>query len=370
MLLVWAGPACPRAAAAPPAAAPRNVILLIGDGMGFAQVEAAGLYANGAAGSLFLESLPHRARVVTASASTLADREQAVPTDSAAAATAMATGVKVHNGVLSMAIPGDGRPLKTVLERFAEQGKMTGLVSTAYLTDATPAAFAAHSAGRRAGREIVDGYLREARPQVIMGGGDNSFGTTLTPAAIRAAGYTLITDRGGLTDLRVAAGSRVFGLFGSGNLPYEPPDRWPDTPERRHELPTLGEMTGAALKLLASEPKGFFLMSEGGQIDKAAHVGDLAHCLGEILAFDRTVRLVLDWAAGRSDTLVIVTADHETNGLEVLRGNGRGRLPEVRWTGGGGHTNREVPLFAWGAGAERIYGTLDNTDLFSLMTGK
>jgi len=290
ILAVWPGIAF-GSPDVPSAAAPKNVILLIGDGMGFAQVQAAGLYANGTPGSLFLESLPHRARVVTASASTLADPQKSVPTDSAAAATAMATGVKVHNGVLSVAIPGDGRPLETVLEHFASQGKMTGLVSTAYITDATPAAFGAHSAGRGNDKDIIDGYLRTVRPNILMGGGDSSFGSGLTPRAIRDAGYELVTDRAGLAALRATAGARVFGLFGSGNLPYEEPLAQPDAVQSTRPLPTLSEMASASLRIVAAEPRGFFLMIEGGLIDKAAHTGGLKHCLGETIAFDRTVRL-------------------------------------------------------------------------------
>jgi alkaline phosphatase len=368
MLAVGAGIACPGTPSAAAIPAPKNVILLIGDGMGFGHLRAAGLYGHGQAGTLFMESLPHRARVVTASASTLADREKAAPTDSAAAATAMATGVKVHNGVLSMAIPGAGGPLRTILEHFAAQGRMTGLVTTSYITDATPAAFAAHAPGRRSRDAIVDGYLRTVRPHVIMGGGDSIPGSGLTPAAIRSAGYSLVTDRAGLAGLKAAGGTRVFGLFGSGNLPYETQTTSPAAPPRAGELPTLAEMAAAALTLVAAEPRGFFLMAEGGLIDKAAHARELESCLLETLTFDRTVRLVMDWAAGRSDTLVLVTADHETNGLEVVRGNGPGRLPDVRWTRGG-HTNAEVPLFAWGVGADQVSGVLDNTALFGLMTG-
>jgi alkaline phosphatase len=361
--------ACAGQAGGQTATAPRNVVLFIGDGMGFEHVKAAGLYANGKPGSTFMETLPYRAEVATASASTLEARGRVVPTDSAAAATAMATGVKVHNGVLSMAIPGDGRPLKTVLEHFTAQGRMTGLVTTAYITDATPAAFGAHAKSRHSRAEIVDGYLRTVRPNVIMGGGDSDPSSGLTPAAIKAAGYELVTERGELANLKASAGNHVFSLFGSGNLPYEVDKAKSTASNAVKGMSSLSQMAAAAMRIVTAAPRGFFIMIEGGMIDKAAHAGELERSLMETVEFDRTVKLVMDWASGRTDTLVLVSADHETNGLQVIKGNGRGRLPDVQWTGNGGHTDLRVPLFAWGVGTERVSRVLDNTTLFRLMMG-
>jgi len=167
--IVWAS-----TAPAQQAKQPKNVILLIGDGMGVGQIEAAGIFANGKTGSLFMESLPFSAQVVTCPAYSVspgASATQPAPvTDSAAAATALATGQKVSNSVLSLAIPGDGKPLTSVLEQFAAKGKSTGLVTSSYLLDATPAAFAAHVKERGMAKEIAADFLR-LRPNVLLGGG-------------------------------------------------------------------------------------------------------------------------------------------------------------------------------------------------------
>jgi alkaline phosphatase len=354
------------------AAPPKNVIVLIGDGMGFGHLQAGGLYANDKAGSLFLETLPYRGQVVT----TPIPKPDAQPgklviTDSAAAATAMATGHKVYNGVISMALPGDGTPYQTVLESFAAQGKMTGIVSNATITDATPAAFAAHTPARGNSGEIVACYLKTVRPQVILGGGNTSEKANLTEAAVTAAGYQLVRDRKELTSLQAGPGGRVFGLFGGGNMPYEAQKVAAATqPAQAHvlDMPGLPEMAGAALKLVATEPKGFFLMIEGALIDKSANKKGEALCIPEVVEFDKAVKLVMDWACTRKDTLVIVVADHETGGLKVVKGRGKGQLPEIQWTAGG-HTSATVPIFAWGVGAKRVHGTMDNTDVYRLMMG-
>ena len=364
------GSGCARPIGAP--AVPKNVIILIGDGMGFEHLKAGGLYANGKEGSLFLEALPYRAEVVTTPVpGANAKPGQEAITDSAAAATALATGHKVYNGVIGMALPGDGKPYTTVLESFAAQGKRTGLVSTAFITDATPAGFGGHANGRGSHADIVDCYLRTVRPDVILGGGDTDKKANLTPEAITAAGYELVTDRKALAALKAGRAGRVFGLFGPGNLPYEGQKAAAATrPSRANllDMPNLSEMADVALRKVSADGKGFFLMIEGGLIDKVAHKHDLAMCLPEVVEFDRTVRLVVDWARQRKDTLVIVTADHETGGLKVAQGRGKGNLPEVTWSTGG-HTGSHVPLFAWGVGARKVKGTLDNTDVYGLMMG-
>jgi alkaline phosphatase len=356
----------------PAAARPKNVVILIGDGMGFEHLKAAGLYANGREGSLFMESLPYKGRVRTTSVppANLKPGSQHV-TDSAAAGTAMATGRKVYNGVLSVASPGDGQPYTTVLESFAAQGKMTGIVSTAYITDATPAAFGAHASARGGRAEIVSCYLKTVRPNLILGGGDSDKKANLKPEVIEAAGYEVITNKAQLAGLKAGPGCHVFGLFANSNMPYEAQKAAAATQPDRAALldaPSLSEMAAAVLPIVSAEPKGFFLMLEGALIDKSAHKHDLALCLPEVVEFDKTASLVMEWARKRKDTLVIVTADHETGGLQVVRGNGRGQLPEVTWSSTG-HTNADVPLFAWGVGAKRVVGRLDNTDIYRLMMG-
>jgi len=361
-----------RQAAPQTPAVPKNVILLIGDGMGAEHIKAGSFYASGTPDSLFMQSMPYKAQVVTTPAKSPDMPAGKVPiTDSAAAATAMATGHKAYDSVLSVALPGDGRPLKTVLESFADQGKMTGLVTTAYITDATPAAFASHTEGRKNHADVVTGYLNTVRPNLIMGGGDSDKAANLTGQTIKAAGYQLITDRKGLAALEPAPQGHVFGLFGPTNMPYESDKATAATQPAQAallEMPSLSEMTQAALKTAAAHPKGFFLMIEGGLIDKAAHANDTPRMVQEVVEFDKTVKLVMDWAANRSDTLVLVVADHETGGLKVVQGNGQGRVPTVVWASQD-HTGINVILYAWGVGADKVTGVLDNTDIYRLMMG-
>src|SRR3989339_554510 len=160
-----------------------NIIIFIGDGMGFEHVKAAGMFENGDANTLLFESFPHNAKVTTYAANSDI-------TDSGAAATAIATGHKVNRGVISMAYPGDERELETLLEYFKAKGKSTGLVSTAFITHATPAGFGAHSPSRDDYDNIADDYLSQTRPNILFGGGGNG----ITKEAAEAAGYTVITD--------------------------------------------------------------------------------------------------------------------------------------------------------------------------------
>ena len=223
--------------AAGSAAAPiRNVIVCIGDGMGPGQLEAARCYAGT---NLFFEGFPCQGRMTTWSAG-------GNVTDSAAAATAMATGRKVNNGVISLAIPGDASELETLLEFFRKQEKSSGLVTTSYLTDATPAAFGAHASSRSDFAQIAADYLGLTRPDVLLGGG----GSGLDAATVAAAGYTVVTDRESLAALNVARHPRVCGLFGNGYLPFEY--------DGLGMLPGLPAMTAKALEVLSQDPDGYF----------------------------------------------------------------------------------------------------------------
>jgi len=335
--------------------APRCVVFLIGDGMGFEQVKAAGLFLNGQEGTLSFESWPHKAAVSTYSASSSV-------TDSAAAATAMATGHKVNNGVISQATPGDGRPLETILERFASMGRSTGLVTTTEITHATPASFAAHTVSRGKNPEIAECYLNQTRPNVLFGGGG-----TLKGDAASAAGYTVVTDRAGLERLDTESVTHVAGLFGEGHMPYEY-----DHVAKKHleydRLPHLSEMSRVALRILSRNPKGFFLMIEGGKIDHAGHGNDLERNLYETIEFARAAEVVMEHVGELRDTLVVVTSDHETGGLKVVCGNGKGALPTVTWSTKG-HTPVHVPAYAWGVNAHRVTGIMDNTQWLQIDLG-
>jgi alkaline phosphatase len=351
-------------------AMPRNVILLIGDGMGFAQMQAASLYAHGDKGKLFLQTLPAEAKVRTYPAS-----GPKSTTDSAAAGTAFAAGRKVKNGVLSLAIPGDYSRLETVLEIAARRGKRTGLVTTTSLTHATPASFAAHVPSRNSYDRIAEQMLNDARPNVLFGGSgakrkqDDRIIVGLTPEKAAKAGYVVVKDRKAMEALSDRV-EHAAGLFHpDGHMPYYYDDVSGEA-NVYQTAPRLFEMTRKALSILDSGSKGFFLMVEGGRIDHAGHDNHIQRNIHETLEFDRTVKAVMDWAKGREDTLVIVTADHECGGLRVEKTDTpKGQVPQVSWASGG-HTNLFVPLYAWGPGSQRVGDLMENTDVYRLMVGQ
>lgn len=324
------------------ATSPRNVILCIGDGMGYEHVRAAGMYANGGEGTLCFESFPYETAMTTHSANSAI-------TDSAASGTAIATGHKVNNGVLNMQIPGDGTELQTLLEYFQQQGKAVGLVTTTPITHATPAAFGAHEPSRYNYDNIAADYLTQTKPNVLFGAGAHG----MTPQAAKDAGYIVVNNSADLWQLNTERASMVSGQFGKA-LPYE--TNW------NANLPHLSQMTETALAILDNDPDGFFLMLEGGMIDWAGHDNNLANVVGETVEFEKAVQIILDWAKQRDNTLLIVTADHETGGLKVIKNNGKANLPEVSWSSKD-HTAAKVPVYTWGKRAGLFTGPMDNTDI-------
>jgi len=359
--------------------APRNVILMIGDGMGFEQVKAASLYATGKEGGLAFEPY-HRGRMAT---HPLAPEGAKPPiTDSAAAGTAIATGRKTTNKIISQTPGGDD--LQTVLEFLADRGKWTGLVTTAPMTHATPATFGAHTGKRTNYSQIAECYFTRSRPNILFGAYyANGRGVTETKAT--DAGYTVVKTRDELDAFVAKTASaggepkafHVSGQFAPGMIPWEyagPIDvkhklNYRNKTKATYEtVPHLSQMTDAALRLLARGPDGFFLMVEGSSIDWAGHDNVIEWAVFETIEFANACRVAFDWAEGRTDTLIIVTADHECGGLKVVESRGKGQFPEVTWSRRN-HTAADVPVYAWGVGAERIEGTIDNTDLWAVMTG-
>ncbi|MGE5553644.1 MAG: alkaline phosphatase [Betaproteobacteria bacterium] len=288
----------------------KNVILLVGDGMGFGAVQYARNVLVGPGGRLAFEKLPYVGLVTTYAANGWV-------TDSAAAATAMATGFKTNNGMV--AVKPDGTPVKTILEAAQEAGKAVGLISTNTIYDATPAAFGAHW-GKRSGSDEIAAQLVERKIDVLLGGGaDRFFPTGVGPGKrgdgknlvdeAKAAGYTYVSNK---AELAAASGSRLLGLFHPSYMNYQD-----DRDEVQSEEPSLAEMTAKALEVLSKDPDGFFLMSEGARIDHMAHTAEVAGVVAEVKDFEAAVEVALKFAAGRQDTLVIVTADHDTMGLSV-----------------------------------------------------
>jgi alkaline phosphatase len=321
---------------------PQNVILFIGDGMGPEQARAASLVLTGAEDSLSFQKFPVQTDVTTRSATDSI-------TDSAASTTAMATGRKVQNGAVSVELPGSGEDLTTIVELASEVGMATGLVTTAFLTHATPAVFGAHTASRSNYAEIAADYVSGSRPNVLFGGGEN--GSVV--ADYEAAGYTVATTTTELTDLTVTLPPYAAALIGNDHLPYVYDGRPAGTP-------SLEDLTMAAIDLLLASGNPFFLMVEAGRIDHAAHANDIARMIPEVIELHEVVAAVAARDDIRDETLIIVTADHETGGLSVLGYTAGDPLPAVSWSTDY-HTGIPVPLYATGPGSLSMRTVADNT---------
>jgi hypothetical protein len=316
--------------------------------MGPAHIEAARAYAGH---PLALETrLPFHGLLVTSSLDGV--------TDSAAAATTLGSGVPTDNHFLGL--DGEGFRVTVGVEMAHELGARAGLVTTASLPHATPAGFAAHVRNRFDYVRIAESMVR-VQPEVMLGGGRLYFWPR-GPESIRTdsgllqplidIGYAVVTDAAGLQAAHPDARGRLLGAFAADHLAYVL-DRPAESPE-----PTLAQMTTKALEVLSPAPGGFFLMVEGAKIDLAGHANQIQRAVPETLAFDEAVTVVLDWAAGRENTTVIVTADHETGELSVTEDRGPGVLPGVRWRRGN-HSNRPVDVYAQGEPAR----VLDNAVL-------
>jgi alkaline phosphatase len=309
LLALW-GPAGLSAAAA--AERPRNIIIMFADGAASTQ------WDFGRYSSRVLRQQPFattdvvfRQGVVGLLATSPHD---AYVTDSAAAASAMSIGVKVNNGAVS--ITPDGQSPPSVMEAAKAAGKRIGLVTTAAVYDATPAAFALHAKTRRDSQALVD-QLLALEPDVLMGGGADYFLPDSAPggkrkdgrdvvAAFRAKGYRVARDT---AELAAASGPKLLALFATDDMDFEI-DR---DPARE---PTTAEMAAAALKTLAQQsPNGFVLLVENENIDTAGHRNDAASLMRALWAFDDAVKVALEFQRRHPETLVIVTGDHETGGF-------------------------------------------------------
>jgi alkaline phosphatase len=303
---------CGETVAAPPdaAAVPKNVILLIGDGTGPQQFGLLMDWADAAGKSP--TAFERLANAGTTGVLKTAPADEPL-TDSAAGATALACGVSTVNGAI--AVDPSGKKLTTCLEDARAKGRRTGLVTTTTITHATPACFAAHIGNRGEEGEIARQYVHEGLgADVLFGGGQRFFpGALLAEAGEKA--WKLVRTREELAALP-AGTQRALGLFAESHVPYAI-DR--DQPGEA-QAPSLGDMTRKALEILSQDDKGFFLMVEGGRIDHACHGNDAPAALGELREFDDAIALCEEFRAKHPDTLVIVTADHETGGLTVTTG--------------------------------------------------
>ena len=323
-----------------PSDEPLRIILFIADGAGTSHWTAAYLSAD----SLAVEQFP-----VVGLIDTRADPQ--IITDSAASATAYASGIRTYNGAIG--VDRERRPVETVLERAEQRGMATGLIATSSITHATPAAFAAHVESRDMHGEIAAQMSRQGI-EVLLGGGRKFFERAMGDNGrsvldeIRA-GYTFVDNAGQFRNLDLEETDRLVGLFAE--------DEMPEFAERE---PTLPEMTAVALEILGRDPDGFFLMVEGSQPDWRAHDHDpIEKVVAEVLDFDRSVGLGLAYQKEHPNTLILVVADHETGGLAIHTRRGK---PVARYTTDG-HTAAMVPLFASGPGAEQFGGIIANYEI-------
>lgn len=329
--------------------APKNIILMIGDGMGFGQVTLARLSLDESSAPLSMDSMRYTAFVKTHSA-------DATVTDSAAAASACATGFKTNNGMIST-LP-DGTPADTILEIAKILGKSTGLVTTTAITHATPAAFGAHVKSRKSEADIA-GQLLANRIDVLLGGGRMFFVPKSQEqskrederdllAEAKSFGYAVVDSRDGMLSVK---GTKLLGLFEMGALSIS------------SAQPSLAEMTARGIEILSKDDEGFFLMVEGGQIDWACHRSDGPGTVKQMFDFDAAIGKALDFARKHADTLVVVTGDHETGALAIVYPDKDSNARfKINW-GTTGHSGTNLPLFADGPGAHLFTGVLDNTDV-------
>jgi len=412
----------------------KNVIVMISDGCGYNHIAAAGLYKYGKTGEMPFEEFPVKSFVSTYPAGGSYDPSRIWSdfnyasegtTDSAAAATAIATGHKTYDGAIGvLGSKEKPEPVQNAVERAEELGRSTGVITTVTFSHATPAGFVAHNPSRDNYEEIAREMLLKSKADVVMGSGNPYYdydgkkrekpsfkfvGGEDTWNAVCAGTAGADADGDGIADpWKLIQSREEFTALGSGPAPKrllgvpcvagtlqqgrggnEKAD--PYIVPRTQTVPTLAEMTRAAVNVLDDNKRGFFLMIEGGSIDSAAHSNESGRMIEEEIDFADAVHAVIDWVDANSswdDTLLIVTADHETGYLtgpgsgpsadgkpvwNPIVANGAGKLPGMEWHSGD-HTNSLVPIFARGrasAALERratwrdpVRGAyLDNTDI-------
>jgi len=326
-------------------AKPRNIILLIGDGMGVSQIYAGYTVSRGV---LNLNQFKSIGFISTHSATDYI-------TDSGAGGTALATGKKTYNGAIG--VDADTIPVASILELAEDRNMSTGLVSTSAITHATPASFIAHQASRNNYEQIAADFLK-TDIDVFIGGGYNHFAKRSDQVnllnELRSKGYQVVTR------------SDSVPLITRGKLAaLTAPEHHPSILQGRGNM--LPEATSTAIRLLSQNRKGFFLMVEGSQIDWGGHANNADYVVSEMLDFDAAIGKALEFAMADGNTLVIVTADHETGGMSLVGGDLSNGSLTAKFTSAD-HTGVMVPVFAWGPGASSFQGIQDNTDIFEKMS--
>lgn len=371
--------------------APRNIILFIGDGMGMNHVQAGSLrkacneQRDPVESRLAFEEFPITGYLTTDSAS-------GPVTDSAAAGTALACGVKTQNGVIGKGP--DGKDVDSIAAVAKKRGKAVGIVTSVALDDATPACFYAHAASRGDTGKILEQAFASPDFDVLMGGGVLAKGWSGDTLATKCESSDMyyLSAKGLEAFTPASAGQRrVFGYFDlNGNTLLDPmATRNAADPE-----PRLTAITRKALKILISraDSSGLFMMVEGGAIDKVSHAGDTAAMIGEVLELNQTVADVVALLKEKGmfeNTLLVVTADHETGGLVLAENALLNKIAKTgaKWPDGsavavpapckigkvklgwtvGDHTCTWVPVFASGPQSPRFAGRHDNTDVAKII---
>lgn len=326
----------------------KNVILMIGDGMGENIIKAAEIVKGD---KLIMSGLPNSTHVTTYSQSVAEGKAEF--TDSAASSTAMSTGVKTYNHYIG--VDKDGNKLETICEFAKKLGMKTGLVDRHYVSHATPAGMAGHDEYRGNYRPLLRD-MAETGVDVMLGGGEKFYSeSNATRKAIELCGYSFINTEDELLNLNKDSG-KILGMFAYDNM------------KRVSLEPTLTTMTAKTLELLDNE-NGFFLMVEGSNIDVCESDLDMDGTIEQMKGFDHTVNYVLDWASKHPGTLVLVTADHETGGVTLPENATASDINNDCFTSGGEHTNTNVKLMAGGAQSKGICETdlIDNTDIAKYM---
>lgn len=406
-------------------AKPRNVILLIGDGMDDSIITAARNYELGAAGRFAaLDALPFTGAMTTYGLKTgpnASDYPIAYVSDSAPTASGWSTGKKTVDSRISqgpssgLEVPGED--YQTVLEKFAKDGKLTGNVTTSEITDATPAAAASHINNRacqdptamatctaakksNGGKGSIAEQLVDNEVDVLLGGGAARYakatdaGPTVLDYAKNTRGYTVVNDKSGLAGVTSVKDGPVLGLFADGNMtPHYKPliaaAGGAGSPTTRCEeadrgtQPDLATMTDKAIDLLDND-KGFFLQVESAMIDKQEHASDICGAIGDVREIDSAIAVALKYQKDNPDTLIIVTGDHSHSTQIVPSSTGGKTTATVQTadgdpmtvaystseTGSQTHTGTQIRVAASGPQAANVTGVIDQTDLFATMLGR
>jgi len=380
----------------------RNVIIFVGDGMGNSHRDLIRYGNVGPEGTLAMDAMP-----VSGRSHTFPHDPEAFVTDSAAGGTALATGVKTYNGAIG--VDENGKRVQSVLELAARNGKATGLVTTAQVTDATPASFGAHVLNRSQQSVIARQFLEGSKPQVILGGGEDKWYPAGNPGKFpdapaedpaeksagtegnlvelaKTLGYEYVTNT---AELKAARSNRILGLFANEEMFQQRPEGKGDI---YNPTVSLADMTSKAISTLSRDRDGFFLLVEEEGIDEFAHQSNAGQVIKAGKNLDSAVAVATRYAKAHRDTLVIVVADHETGSLAIEdvpalqddpnypNESGEGRTSEdgpfsipgtdkqfvVDWTTAN-HTAEDVPLTAMGPGSEFFSGVYENTHVHDAM---